>query len=90
MSDNLTRLAKAVYGRDEEVKDYIGGPNARILGDATDEIERLKKEVKQAFVDGAKWFEAEKSGWKRPSDQITVEAEAEKRYNERPGAEVTT
>ncbi len=39
--DNLTRLCRALYNRDDAPADYLGGPNAKMLGDAADKLELL-------------------------------------------------
>lgn len=41
--DGTDRLCHAVYGRDAEARDYIGGSNAQMLYDAANLIDRLEK-----------------------------------------------
>lgn len=43
--DNLDKLAKVLHDREAVPKDYLGGSDARILGEAADEIERQAKEI---------------------------------------------
>jgi hypothetical protein len=42
MDDNVDRLCQAVYGRPPQTRDYLGGSEARILGDAANLILGLR------------------------------------------------
>ena len=45
--DGVDRLAKAVYGRKPEPRDYVGGSTAQILYDAAQLIGHLQNEIKK-------------------------------------------
>ncbi len=45
--DNLTRLCRALYDREPESADYLGGSDAKMLGDAADTLERFRKALEE-------------------------------------------
>ena len=47
MDDGTDRLCQVVYGRSPKAEDYLGGSNAKMLHDAADKIEELKKQIEE-------------------------------------------
>ena len=93
MSENK-RVADFTEDGIEKMRTFVHllpEPGGEVVLACLDEIERLKRKVNYAFADGAKWWEYQREGatmW--PADQDRAWVEAEKRYNERPGAEDET